>query len=299
MKIYFHQQAKIKVCWLALVLIFLISGNVMAQGGDERIILLRHSTGGNLFEQGGVAKWFANYNSENGTSYDISMRAYPNSPYPWNNYPYDYWNLWVNPKGPANSNNPNIDTLDHLAQNYDVIIWKHCFPGAAVRPDTGSPNVSSSVKRLENYKLQYRAIRAKLDSFPDTIFIVWTLVPLHRLSTTPEESSRARQFVDWVRNEWLVEDQKPHPNIFIFDFWSYAAEGPLTTSHPNGVTNTLKYNYEGSHSGSDSHPNKLANQTIGPIFAKRVVDVVNEFNAHKPDSPLPQAPKNLRIIRVE
>jgi hypothetical protein len=299
MKIYFHQQAKIKVCWVVLAIIFFISGNVMAQGGDERIIFLRHSTGGNLFVQGGVAKWFANYNSENGTSYDISMRAYPDSPYPWSNYPYDYWNLWVNPNGPANSKNPNIDTLKHLAQNYDVIIWKHCFPGAAIQPDTGSPNVSSSVKRLENYKLQYRAIRAKLDSIPDTIFIVWTLVPLHRLSTTPEKSSRARQFVDWVRNEWLTEDQKPHPNIFIFDFWSYAAEGPLTTSHSNGVTNTLRYNYEISHGGSNSHPNKLANQTIGPIFAKRIVDVVNEFNADKPDSPLPQAPKNLRIIRVE
>ena len=299
MKIYFQRQFIVKVCWVVLALIFFISGNVMAKGGDEHIIFLRHSTGGNLFEQGGVARWFANYNSENGTSYDISMRAYPDSPYPWNNYPYDYWNLWVNPKGPADSKNPNIDTVNHLAQNYDVIIWKHCFPGAAIQPDTGSPSVSSSAKRLENYKLQYRAIRAKLDSIPDTIFIVWTLVPLHRLSTTPEESSRARQFVDWVRNEWLVEDQKKHPNIFIFDFWSHAAEGRLTTSHPNGETNTLRYNYEVSHTGNDSHPNKLANQTIGPIFAQRILEVVKAFNANNSDSTLPRAPKNLRIIRVE
>jgi hypothetical protein len=298
MKIFFHQVHKIKIFWITIVLIFLTSSNVMAQAGDQRIILLRHSTGGNLYQQGRVAKWFADYNSANGTSYNISMRAYPDSPYSWKNYPYDYWNLWVNPKGPANPGNPNIDTLENLAHDYDVIIWKHCFPGADIQPDTGSPSVSSSAKRIENYKLQYRAVREKLDSFPDTIFIVWTLVPLHRLSTTPKEALRARQFVDWIRNEWLTEDKKSHPNIFIFDFWKYMAEDRLTTSHPNGLANTLLYKYEISHTRNDSHPNTLANQTVGPIFAQRIVDVIERFYSDN-TSQKPNAPKNLRIVDVE
>jgi len=298
MKIYFRQIQKIKMFWVTIALIFLTSSNVMSQAGNQQIIFLRHSTGGNLFQKGRVAKWFADYNSANGTSYNISMRAYPDSPYSWKNYPYDYWNLWVNPRGPANPKNPNIDTVENLAHNYDVIIWKHCFPGADIQPDTGSPSVSSSAKRIENYKLQYRAIRAKLDSFPDTIFIVWTLAPLHRLKTTPKEALRARQFVDWVRNEWLTEDKKSHPNIFIFDFWKYVAEDPLTISHPNGETNTLLYKYEISHTRNDSHPNTLANQTVGPIFAQRIVDVIERFYSDN-DSQKPNAPKNLRIIKIK
>jgi hypothetical protein len=36
----------------------------------------------------------------------------------------------------------------------------------------------------------------------------------------------------------------------------------------------LRYAYEGSHDDSDSHPNLLANQTIGPIFCQFVVQVI-------------------------
>jgi hypothetical protein len=36
--------------------------------------------------------------------------------------------------------------------------------------------------------------------------------------------------------------------------------------------NCLKYDYELSHTESDSHPNLLANQTIGPIFAQFIIN---------------------------
>lgn len=102
--------------------------------------------------------------------------------------------------------------------------------------------------------------------------MVWTLVPLHRLATTTEEAARAYEFVKWVKNQWLTEDGKPHPNIFIFDFYSLAAE--INEKPVNGMQFCLKYEYEGSHTSSDSHPNTLANQTIGPIFSQAVVDAL-------------------------
>jgi len=273
----------ILVLSIAVFAILLLSnnGNVFAAGTEEAI-LLHHSTGGNLYSEGNVADYVQNYNSTNGTSYAIDERAYPTSPYPWNNYPYDWWNLWVteNEDGtvrtPAcDSSNSNIECLNTLTQSYNTIIFKQCYPGADVLADTGTPDITSSRKSLENYKAQYRALRREFDKYPNNLFIAWTLVPRHRLATNTENAARAKQFVDWVKNDWLTEDGQSHPNIKIFDFWGNVAE---TNSNPSqGQVNTLKYEYERSHTGSDSHPNTLANQTVGPIFAQEVIDDMAVF----------------------
>jgi hypothetical protein len=257
-----------------------------AADGNEKILFLHHSTGGAVYSQGEVAGWISAYNSANGTAYQIEERAYPNRPYPWHNYPYDYWNLWGN--GNCDDAQPGIACLTSLARNYDVIIFKHCFPGAAILEDTGSPDIASARKSLENYQLQYRALRDLMDGYPDTQFIVWTLAPLHRLATTTSRAARARVFVDWVRDEWLTEDGRSHPNIAVFDFWGYVAEENKGTSTGQGPINTLRYEYEKSHSGSDSHPNALANETIGPRFAAFIVDTIE--GAPAPAGRVPQAP---------
>jgi hypothetical protein len=260
--------------FLALLLLThaCITGPARAADGDEKIIFLHHSTGGAVYAQGDVDSWIDTYNSENGTAYEIEERAYPNSPYPWSNYPYDYWNLWVN--GACDDSQAGIACMDSLARDYDVVIFKHCFPGADVEEDTGNPDIASARKSLENYKLQYRALRDLMDSYTDTQFIVWTLAPLHRLATTTSNAGRAREFVDWVRDEWLSEDGQTHPNITIFDFWGYAAEENDGTSTGQGPVNTLRYEYEKSHSDSDSHPNSQANETIGPYFAEFIKDTI-------------------------
>ena len=239
---------------------------------SQDIIFLHHSTGGNVYDQGGVSNWFANYNSVHSTNYLITEKAYPNTPYPWENYPYDYWNLWINSS--CNNADPDIECLNKLCADYNVIIFKHCFPGADIVANIGSPSVSSSVKCLANYKLQYKALRDLMDSYPDNKFIVWTLAPLHRLATSVENAARAREFVEWVKNDWLTEDGKAHPNIYIFDFFGLVAESSPTPA--NGRVNCLKYDYERSHTSNDSHPNLLANQTVGPIFAQFIVNTIQD-----------------------
>lgn len=251
--------------------ICLIVGTLLVGTGYAQtinVVFLHHSTGDNLYSEGNVAAWFTNYNSTHGTDYQVEERSYPNSPYPWNNYPYDYWNLWVN--GACDNSDPDIACMDLLTQNYDVVIFKHCYPGADIALDSGDPDVTSSDKELQNYQVQYQELRELMDTYPNTKFIVWTLVPLHRLATDADTATRAKQFVDWVNETWLTESGS-HPNIFIFDFWGYAAEQDPTPAQ--GEVNTLRYEYERSHTSSDSHPNTLANQTIGPIFSQFIVDV--------------------------
>lgn len=249
------------------ILICMILGLVFELQGQSAIFL-HHSTGEGVYVEGNVASWINNYNSSNGTNYTVTERSYPDSPYPWENYPYDYWNLWVN--GQCNTTNANIQCLSNILQSYDVVIFKHCFPGAGLVPDNATPTVSSPVKSIANYKLQYRALRGLMDQYPTKKFIIWTLAPLHRLETTTEEAARAREFVNWVKSTWLTEDGKSHPNIYIFDFYNLVAESNPTPV--NGKVNCLKYDYEKSHTVIDSHPNLNANQAVGPIFAQFIVN---------------------------
>ena len=222
-------------------------------GADAKIIFLHHSTGGVIWD-GGVDSWISSYNAAHSTRYQITERAFPSgSPYPWENYPYDYWNIWVSHAGSqAYMEEP---TLEMLTAQYNVIVWKHCFPVSDIEADTGSASVSSATKTLENYKLQYAALKTKMHEFPNTRFIVWTGSARIEAETTPEQATRAREFATWVKQTW----DEPGDNIFVWDFRELETEG--------GLYLPAKY------SAGDSHPNTTLAQMIAPWFGQRVVDV--------------------------
>lgn len=144
-----------------LIILFLLLFSLSpAYAADEHIIFLHHSTGGVIFDDGHVFDWFSAYNAAHNFSYSITERAYPTGTYPWENYPYDYWNLWVN--GACRADEPSRHCLAQLAAEYDLVIFKNCYPVIPIEEDTGSPDIKSSRKSLENYKLQYSAVRDTL-----------------------------------------------------------------------------------------------------------------------------------------
>ena len=239
-----------------------------------RIVFLHHSTGqavwvgdtskvsSKILGKSDVKSWIASYNKTHNTSHQIEEMNFPTTSegYPWANYPYDYYNIWVKHAGDAPYRGE--PTLEMLTKEYDVIIWKHCFPVAGIPPDTGKPDVDSDDKRLENYKLQYAALKEKMRSFPDTKFIVWTgaAPTVGQLRTVgPMKALRARQFFDWVKAEW----DEPGDNIFLWDFYELETEGG----------SYLKPEYA---SGPDnSHPTPEFGERVAPLFAQRIVDVIN------------------------
>lgn len=224
-------------------------------GKDVKIIFLHHSTGECIWN-GGVQDWFTNYNSSHGTNHQISQRAFPSGdPYPWENYPYDYWNIWV--KHAGNSAYLTEPTLEMLsAQGYQVIIWKHCFPVSDIGPD-GTPDINSSEKTIANYKLQYNALRTKMRQFPRIRFLVWTGATLIESTTDEATATRAKQFFTWVKTTW----NQPGDNIFVWDFYQLETEGGLY----------LKPEY----ASGDSHPNADFSQTAAPYFCQRISEVIN------------------------
>ena len=225
----------------------------VALTGDVNVVYLHHSTGENIWN-GGVSSYVENYNSENNKNYQITELAFPSEEYGWENYPYDYWNIWVNNAG--SSNYQGQPTLENLTADYDVISWKHCFPVGTIEEDDNNPDASSSTKTLANYKLQYNALKDKMHEFSDNKFIVWTGAALIQSETNNDQAQRTRQFFEWVKDSW----DESGDNIYVWDFYELETEGG----------NYLKSSY----ATGDSHPNESFSSKVGPYFGKRLVDVI-------------------------
>jgi hypothetical protein len=235
----------------------------------KNILFLHHSTGSGIWVgktnryvfkltgKGDVQKCFSDHNKKNNTNYLITERSFPKkTPYGWNNYPYDYYNIWVKNGG----DKPYMEepTLEMLTAQYDVIIFKHCFPVSRISEDTGTPDINSDEKRIENYKLQYNALKDKIHQFPDKKFIIWTPAVYTKNKLSEDEAKRTYQFYRWMMDEW---DEKGD-NIFIWDFYKYETEGGLYLPDKN------------ASDPDNAHPSRELAGRLAPLFCKFITDVI-------------------------
>lgn len=237
----------------------------------KKIIFLHHSTGRTIWigdtneyafrlgRKGSVEKYFDEYNKANNTDYRITSQIFPRKePYGWKNYPYDYYNIWV--KHGDSDKYMDEPTLKSLSGEYDVIIFKHCFPVGRILEDTGRPDPDSEEKRLENYKVQYNELKRKMHSFPETTFIIWTPPALLKEKTTPGQALRTFEFYRWMLDKW----DEPGDNIFIWDLYKYQTEGGL-------------YLLEEYAAGpGDSHPGKIFAGKMATAFSRFIIDVIEQ-----------------------
>lgn len=262
----------------ALFLIFgALAGWATAAGAQDvvpkavRILLLHHSTGGVIWG-GGVPAWFAQYNAAHGTNYQVTERIFPqDAPYGWQNYPYDYWNIWVEHAG--DSLYLEEPTLERLTSQYDLIVWKHCYPVSNIEADTGKPDIRSQEKRTENYRLQYEALKTKMRQFPQNRFIVWTGAALVQPSTTEENAQRAQSFFAWVTKTW----DEPGDNIFVWDLYTLETGGGLYLKSGNAAA------------ADDSHPSEAFARQAAPLLGQRIVDVIENRGDQSPITGEPTA----------
>ena len=268
----------IKLGYLSFfVLITMLLTVQCSNGGQNRaneikILFLHHSTGYNIWkgdtktlevkgikigEDYAVPKWFKEYNKSKGTSYKISEQIFPKmEPYGWENYPYDYYNIWVKNSGDkAYMNEP---TLEMLTKENKVIIFKHCYPVSGLKSDTVNIDINSPKKTVENYKLQYMALKQKMLEFPDTKFIVWTGAVMVKSRLSEANANLAKSFTDWLRITWDTDND----NIYLWDFYELETEGELY----------LKPEY--AVAPDNSHPNEAFAQKVAPLFCQRIVDVI-------------------------
>lgn len=272
-------KVNISILFLAKSFIFLLLFSQCSNKNQEiseidsyKVIFLHHSTGLNIWKgensdlgriermrgkEYDVPAWFTDYNRTHGTNYQITEQAFPKAkPYGWQNYPFDYYNIWV--KHGDQDYYKDEPTLQTLTSKYNLIIFKHCFPVSNIKEDLGNGNIDSHEKRIENYKLQYEALKDKIHQFPETKFLLWTGAALVKSKTTLENAARSRLFFDWVINEWDEEND----NLFLWDFYNLETEGG----------NYLKDEY--SVNPNDSHPNAEFAAKVSPLFCEKIIDII-------------------------
>ncbi|MBN2472454.1 MAG: hypothetical protein JXN59_17135 [Anaerolineae bacterium] len=233
-----------------------LTAPVSAQSDDDIImIFMHHSTGRRLIAEGllkeglaehNIALWDHGYNEDGlvtpewdwlGTNWDI----------PGDNTDPDGWVTVFNQ--PVTS--PPENAFSHMLE-YDVIAFKSCYPNADIFDDG----------MLETYKEYYLEIRDIMDQHPDKLFIPFTIPPLVPNQTSPDAAARAMEWAAFLTSDEYLEG---HPNIVTFDFFSLLAD-------ENGY---LREAYRVSE--DDSHPNPLANETVGPLFVEFVVQALADF----------------------
>jgi len=266
---------------LLYIIIIIISCRQGTNSSDMNIIFLHHSTGEyiwdgkppSLFKKAlrKVSPEFSDcyfnkkallpslmkeYNKNNDKNYYIEELDFPTSPYGWNNNPFDYYNIWVNNAGEK----PFMEepTLEILTKDYQVIIFKHCFPASNIQADLDLPDINSYTSTLSNYKLQYNALRDKMHEFPDSKFILWTGAVQVRSKISEDEAIRANEFFRWVIDEWDL----PGDNIYLWDFYGLQTEG------------SMYFLDDYANSSTDSHPNKEFASRVAVLLFKRIIDVI-------------------------
>ncbi|MFH1143314.1 MAG: hypothetical protein V1774_02070 [Candidatus Eisenbacteria bacterium] len=234
------------------------------------LFFLHHSTGRNLIDEGEVRAFIAAHNASHDTEFALWDHDYnwPGLRDPEGNelgYGYEIPNDNTDPDGLHYLWTVPNSARDSIMANHEVIAFKSCYPASHIESDA----------KLAQYQAWYLEMRDYFDLHPERIFVVMSPPPLHRLDTNTGEADRARAFAQWLASPTYLAG---HANVVCFDLFDNLA-------HPNdGSTarNRLRYEYEQSHSSGDSHPNLLANQTVGPVFAQFLIDTA-EGSAEVPD----------------
>ena len=224
------------------------------------VFFLHHSTGRYLLDEGGVRATLAAYNQSRGThvelwDHDYNSIGLRNPDGAYLGYGYDIPDDNTDPDGLYVLWTTSNSAREQILQNHQVIAFKSCFPASEITSDT----------QLDQRQNWYLAMRDVFDQHPDKVFIVISQPPLHRLATNATQAARARAFADWLGSSAYLSG---HPNVRFFDLFDHLA----APDDGSATANMLRWEYERSHTDTDSHPNVLANQTVAPDFTDFLVD---------------------------
>lgn len=245
---------------LGLALLDRKSVTNLSHGAYTNVVFLHHSTGANLIGQGRVREqfteagydfWDHHYNQTGLSRPDGSRAGYSYRIPGDNTDPDGLANIFAQPVYAM-----PLNALSGLLQ-HEVIVFKSCFPASNIVSD----------EQLEQYKDWYLGMRDTMDAHPDRVFVVMSPPPLNPVATTSEAATRARAFAEWLTSAEFLDG---HPNVYAFDFFDQLAEDdPASPDY-----NMLRASYR---DGDDSHPNRAANEAVGPLFAEAVMAAARDY----------------------
>ncbi len=216
----------------------------------KRLVFIHHSVGNNWLSEGslsdslmanGIGVHHITYGDDIGEKTDLN----------------DWTVKFSNDFGKIIKFDYHPDILYSDGKENDIVMFKSCYPNSNITADGNPPgNPTELTKTLWNYKAVFENLKTQFSKNPNKIFIYVTAPPLVPNQTTPENAARARQFNNWVKNDFLAKYKQETGlnNLFVFDFYDLLADG----------NNTLRSEYR--RSDNDSHPNIRGSQEATKMF---------------------------------
>jgi len=128
----------------------------------------------------------------------------------------------------------------------DIIMFKPCFPNSDIGAEGTPPgNPLEKDRTVWNYKSVFAHLKEQFSKAPGKSFIYVTAPPLVPTETSVENANRAREFNDWVKNDFVADYMKRTgmENFRVFDLFDILADSSNclqpayrrseTNSHPN------------------------------------------------------------------
>ena len=143
----------------------------------------------------------------------------------------------------------------------DIIMFKSCYPNSNIVSDGAEiGNPYDETRTLSNYRATFDSLKNIFSQNAAKKFIYVTAPPLVPSKTTPENAARARQFNNWLTNEFLQQYREDTvlDNFYIFDFFDLLAD----------EDNVLKAEYR--RSDTDAHPNAAGSKAATAAFIEFV-----------------------------
>jgi hypothetical protein len=158
-------------------------------------------------------------------------------------------------------------TLSDPGGENQIILFKSCFLNSDLAgnpkdgPGTEADLTVSGAKYVYNEILKYFATQ------PDKMFVLITAPPL----SDGTHAANARALTQWLLNDWLRENNYPHTNVFVYDFYniltSSKAHHRVTNEQIDyviGERNTLFYPSEDDHPSVEG--SRKATQEFVPVL---------------------------------
>lgn len=205
----------------------------------KQLLFIHHSVGDNWLNEGGlqdslaglgVGVHSATYGSDIGQDTDMSD---------WVSKFGDYFEKML-------KYDIRPDILYPRDMENDIIMFKPCFPNSNIIGDGTLPgNPHEKDRTIWNYKSVFENLRERFSKTPRKVFIYITAPPLVPGETSAENAGRAREFNNWVKNDFIADYRKQHgpANFWVFDLFDVWADS----------SNYLKSEYR--KSDTNSHPN--------------------------------------------
>ncbi len=271
---------------MALLLFLSINSRAQEMTPDDDIVFIHHSCGENFLQQGlrTTLQGKSFIDEVNDIYYGDFLSPDSGRPeslgsVPGDNTNMNHWILWFN------DYLEGIESFDCADGRNAIIMFKSCYPISNISSEGREPgDPFSSSQTTANYKsvfrkyddpagtysrngYDYKPLEQIFAEHPEILFIAVTAPPRNygpSDETNDAEAQRARDYNNWLKNEWLAGYLEANPgldNAAVFDWFDVLAYPSDDPDHPN----RLRAEYGGED--GDSHPNRTANQDSAAVFS--------------------------------